>query len=120
MFIKTDADITIDETNQVMNIYYAKDVIGKDGGINGGDGIPDAYQVVVHFAVNNGLMQNYNGPYVLTMYDNNGSLATSKEGGQAIVHKELIPSYSPNDLNSSGDWIGLNPNVDNVINSNTN
>ena len=102
MFVKAEAvssTITEDPGQNVVNVYYTKDAIGKDGGVNGGDGIPDNCQVTVTFNVRHGSPEKTQ--IVLTAYDAEG---TPVKNGKATLGEGDIPQTAPITGYHNGAW----------------
>lgn len=94
--------ITTNELNNVVNLYYKLDNIGKDGTINGGDGVPDEYQVTIHFRAIYGRLSKYES--VITKYDTNGNPSAN---GTATLRENDIPTATPNYGYYDGLWSRL-------------
>ena len=99
-------DNVIDVVNFTVNVYYSKDVIGVP---NGGDDIPDKYQVPVNYKVVNGTWVSEDGytvseDHVLTTYvtlykdgtEANGYALPTDAGAKGYLTAEQIPSAAAN------------------------
>lgn len=50
--------LSSDAAQNIIRVYYCRDIIGKNGGIDGGDGIADKYQAKVVFKIANGIWED--------------------------------------------------------------
>lgn len=85
------------ENNQMDVFYELDNWSGTDGSI--GDGIPDKYQIQVHYKVNYGTLSFYTA--TINKYDASGNLSKS---GIAKLSQNNIPSGTPLDGYGNGSW----------------
>lgn len=91
--------ITNIAANNKADIYYELDEAGGHGTVNSGDGIPDRYQVVVHFKAKHGKLSH--NLAVITKLDNFGNKSIN---GIARLSKSDIPTTTAHYGYRNGIW----------------
>ena len=95
--------ISISEEDNIIQVYYESDVLDYEYELPEGDGIPDKYQIVITYKVENGKWDdgtNGTKTNIITLYDSSGNL--SEEGtGSVNIPKA---GNKPNEGYTTGSW----------------
>lgn len=91
--------VTTNAENNVVDVYYELDNIGKDGVKDGSDGIPDKYQVTVYYKAVNGSVSKSNA--VITKVNNLGEKSVD---GIAKLTLNDIPTATADYGYYQGTW----------------
>ena len=97
-------EITSNPDNNIIRVYYKLDELNdEDDTPEGGDGIPDEYQIVINYKVENGAWNDEtveDKKEIVTLKDAEGN--NSEEGTAATTVPEV--GAKPNDGYKAGDW----------------
>ena len=95
--------ISINDEDNVINVYYESDVLDYEFEYPEGDGIPDKYQIKIRYRVENGSWNDGTSlikTNVITLYDENGN--PSEQG----IGKTTVPAVGekPDEGYTQGFW----------------